>query len=255
MQSLLYSLNVGTLATWLSISGASTVACVIKVTDHLPEATQPSLVLDSFGEGEFDVSETAAGAADQNEVNENPEDTPTEEVTEVVPEMPELAQVEPLPEIPELPAPEPEPLPEVPDGEVKPKAQPRPQTTVRATNDRPRAPRPAVRAASRATQGGAGGGGTGNGSTAGKGSGISGAARVAGGRIGKPAYPRELRDRGVQGVVKVTFTLDASGNVLNAYVVSSPDPKFNADCLATVRKARFPPGSPETLTVPFRFKL
>lgn len=81
MQSIFHALNIGTLATWLTVSGASTVACLVRVSDRLPALRQQELSLSN--EGVIDLDQESAGSA--------PIDP--SQSTEVIPDAP----VEPLP--------------------------------------------------------------------------------------------------------------------------------------------------------------
>lgn len=57
-----------------------------------------------------------------------------------------------------------------------------------------------------------------------------------------PEYPDQLRLAGVQGVVIVNFVVDASGDVINPTVGSSPDPALSELALAAVRQWQFMAG-------------
>jgi hypothetical protein len=54
----------------------------------------------------------------------------------------------------------------------------------------------------------------------------------------KPEYPPEARAAGVSGTVNVQVTIDESGNVMNARVVSGP-PSLHAVCMYAALAARF----------------
>jgi TonB family protein len=56
-----------------------------------------------------------------------------------------------------------------------------------------------------------------------------------------PAYALDLRQSDVEGEVVVSFTISASGNVINPAIVSSTDRDLNDCTLAAVRKWKFAP--------------
>src|SRR5689334_1198058 len=101
MQSLLQVLNIGTLATWLSISGASTVAYLVPLDEKGP-AQERDLDLSAGEVIDLDApADQAAGSAapgEPAEAAEPAEAVPTP-VAEVAP-LPQLAEMEPLPEVP-----------------------------------------------------------------------------------------------------------------------------------------------------------
>ncbi len=237
MQSLLYALNVGTLATWLAVSGASTVGVAIKVHGRLPKLLNPSEEVEVATVDLDQQMGSAPPAAPEDAVPEEvtqPEELP-EEIPDVplVPEIPEVAEMDPLPDIPDLPP--------VADGELKPKPQAQPAVT-RKTSDQPK---PARRTTAAAT-GGPSGQGTGQGAGTAQGAGNSqtGASRWAGLYAPKPGYPSASKAAGHQGRVGITFEVDERGYIVNARV-SSPCsyPELNDAALAKVRSAwRAKPG-------------
>ncbi|MGP9822570.1 energy transducer TonB, partial [Salinarimonas sp. NSM] len=72
-------------------------------------------------------------------------------------------------------------------------------------------------------------------------------------------YPPAARAQRIEGVVHVTFALDARGSVTSARVArSSGAPALDEAAVAMVRRASpapAPPDGPVTLTVPVRFDL
>jgi protein TonB len=71
-------------------------------------------------------------------------------------------------------------------------------------------------------------------------------------------YPRGARSRGEQGIVRVRFRIDESGNVLSVSLsASSGFPDLDNEILSLVRRASPvpapPPGTNKTITAPFRF--
>ncbi|WP_052573055.1 energy transducer TonB [Haloferula sp. BvORR071] len=247
MQPLLYALNIGTLATWLTVSGASTVAVAIKIHERLPKLNEPKA-----DEIEMAITEEIMGSAPPaapedaavTEEIQQQEVVPEEIVPEVpeMPEIPEIAEMEPLPDIPDLPA--------TPDGELKPKPQP-------AAPKKSEQPKQASRTAT-TNRGGASGQGTGEGAGTAKGSGnaATGSARWAGLRKVEPNYPSACRRAGQTGSVSVVFTVDERGYVVNARV-SAPCPyaELNEAALASVRRYKATPGPRATNTQVVRFKL
>lgn len=67
-----------------------------------------------------------------------------------------------------------------------------------------------------------------------------------------PAYPRDRLSTGIEGRVTVTFSVDTSGRVYDAVVVSADDPAFGDEALRAVRKWRFEPGIKGNVPVAFR---
>jgi TonB family protein len=64
-----------------------------------------------------------------------------------------------------------------------------------------------------------------------------------------PAYSHELRARGVEGEVVVSFTVSATGNVIDPKVVSSTDRALEYPTLAAVRKWKFAPAMKDGVAV------
>lgn len=262
MHPILYSINIGTLAAWLSVSGASTVAYCIKSQERLPLLKQLELEEINSTEGELmDVEMFAGGSAPTQEVDaENNEETlqeqeaATPEVPEIapdIPELPELAETEPLPEVPDLP----EPTPEPPKPEAIPAPKPKP-VAARASNQRAeQTKRGTDRPVARRTESGAGTG-SGSGSNAGAGSGDAGAARFAGGRRPNPGYPANARKQGIEGTVRASITVDESGRVVSCHIVSASHPALDdRSILSTLNRWKFKPGPRATRILPIKFTL
>jgi len=243
MQSLLHALNIGTMATWLSVSGASTVACLVR-TGNPPAAQDDGRLDASFGDVidlDAAAAQPAAGsAAAGEEFSEPTEAAPAEPVpVEQVAALPELADVAPLPDIPDLASESSKP-------QVRPVA---PRRTSGATAGSQAAGKPGAT--------GVGNGG-GNGSAAGSGSGDSGAgaARLSHGRIPKPDYPEECRRANQEGRVVVTFTVDEAGNVVAAKVTGKcAFPALDQSALDAVYRGKFPPGPRASASKAIVFKL
>lgn len=58
-----------------------------------------------------------------------------------------------------------------------------------------------------------------------------------------PVYPRQLKNKGEEGIVRVEFVVDTQGLVVNAIVVESTNHGFDGVTLATVARWRFRPGT------------
>ncbi|MCW1923179.1 TonB family protein [Luteolibacter arcticus] len=249
MSPFLYALNIGTLATWLTVAGASSVACVIKVVDRLPEllAAKPQ-------ELEVSLTPMAMGSAPPAEAEATDEAVTEEvampeipEVPEIpeMPEVPEIADVEPLPDIPDLPQ------ISSPDGMEKPKP-----AVAKPANTRPKASTTRKTVGRKSTTGESGQGtGTGNGTARGSGDSPVGADRWAGGRMPKPSYPSGARSAGLTGRVTVLFSVDERGYVVSTSVTSSTNPIFNEAALSAVRRWKFRPGVRASASRPIVFQL
>jgi periplasmic protein TonB len=248
---LLYALNIGTLATWITVSGASTVAVTIKVHERLPKLNEskPAEVELAFIDEEMGSAPPAA----PEDAALTEEDLPQEELPEPeeipelpeVPEIPELAELEPLPDIPELPM--------KADGEIKPK--PQPAVAKRATSDQPKQ---ATRKQPTARRSGPSGGGTGEGAGTARGSGNS---QMGGDRWAKLKrrplrYPEACRRAKQEGTVLVSISFDERGYVVNTRIVrASAYALLNDAALANARTFSVPPGPRGTKTQSFTFKL
>ena len=73
-------------------------------------------------------------------------------------------------------------------------------------------------------------------------------------------YPSGSRSRREEGVVHVSFAIDAAGNVLSAQISrSSGHPALDAEVLALVRRASPvpapPPDVPRQITAPVQFRI
>jgi TonB family protein len=234
---LLYAVNIGTLATWITVSGASTVAVAIKVHERLPKLNEvkPAEIELAFIEEPMGSAQAAApetAEISEEDVLQEELPVPEEEVPEVpeMPEIPEVAELEPLPDIPDLPV--------KPDGEIKPKPQP----AVKRTSDQPKQPKRTQTTGRRSGPTG-NGSGTGAGTAQGSGSSASGASRWVGLRTGRLNYPSDCKRAGQQGRVKVVFTVDERGYVVNARVIGPcPYPGLNEAALKHVRGFRARPG-------------
>jgi protein TonB len=234
MQSLIHALNIGTLATWLSVAGFGTVGEVVPVwqTGAAPTVAVETRLFDA----EFTLGEP--GPPDGGgEITDTAQPQFAENPPENLPEPPvlaPLAEFAPLPEIPDLPA-----------ASAKPAATP-PKPRANSTAHGSTASKPgSSHAADRLKTGSAGSGG-----------GVSDASRLAAGRMPAPSYPAECRRKGQTGTVLVEFTVDSSGRVISAYAKSeSPWPLLNHEAVRTVRGWKFPPGGIMKLQRPIVFQI
>ena len=231
MNALFHAINIGTLATWLSVAGFGTVAGVF---NHRPTVAAKPTLLDALP-----VSQDIILGDDAPTEESPPENNDTSApILPAPPELPSLAEFEPLPEIPDLPAPKPaeSPAPAV----LKP--SPRPAVTAK-----PKANPTGSSSGTGSLKAATGGGGN---------SGISDSARLAAGRMTPPSYPPFSRRNGQTGTVLVEFTVDASGRVISAYAKSSSKwPLLDNEAVRTVRSWKFPPGGVMKLQRPIVFRL
>ncbi len=253
MSSLLHALNIGTLATWLTVSGASTVACVVHVAERLPELNQgPGDESELFITPQSMGSAPPAEAADaplEEAAAEVPVEIP-EELPELpeMPELPELAEVEPLPDVPDLPD-----LP-VPEPRAQTMPKPSARSTASSSSSLPKTTSTSGRRSSASESGR--GTGQGSGTARGSGSGATGSDRWVGLRKATPNYPSSARRQGQQGTVVVQFTVDERGYVVDAKVLQgSPFSALNEEALRTVRRFRAKPGVRATTSQPIIFRL
>ena len=236
MNALIHALNIGTLATWLSVAGFGSVGVLLPAWHVQPAAILPAELETIWVAPDITLgAEAPSDSAPASSENSLPE---TPEILPAPPELPELAALAPLPDIPDLPA-----LPQ-------PSAKPSPQAT-----SRPTAPATSPRQ-SRSATGTPGSGRPSAGSSSSSSSGPSDSSRLAAGRMPAPAYPSEARRKGQTGTVLIEFTVDASGRVISAYAKSpSPWPLLNEEAVRTVRRWKFPPGGVMKLQRPIIFQL
>ncbi len=258
MNPLLYAINIGTLATWLSVAGFGTVGIVVPVTVELlsaekskdPYADLETLVLtEDFNLGDTPPSqETDTGSTGSEEETDVP--LAEQETLPTPSEIPETAEITPLPEIPDMPPPVAEFRESVAPAPTKPRPVPK------ANNKTPTRSNMATSATGGSPKGKAyAKGKLGNGGQNG-GSGMSDAKRLAGGRMPKPSYPSSARARGHTGTVLVEFVVGENGSVVSAYAkVPSPWPALNESAVSAVRRWKFPPGGVTKFTRPIVFQL
>lgn len=253
-QAFVHTLNIGTLATWLSLAGFGAVGVTVQPWEPpAPPATAETVETEIRQEDFLLGSEPAPqGEAGQEPALEEPAPSP-ENLLPAPPELPSLAESQPLPDIPAIPSPE----PETAKPASKPAATPRetPATPESRTASRPRqAPSTARSSSSPGRNTGTPGGSPG--AQGGQGGGLSNAARLAKGRMPAPSYPAAARRAGQTGTVIVDFTVDASGTVIAANASRpSPWPLLNNEAVRTVRRWKFPPGGIMKLQRPIVFQL
>lgn len=256
MSPFFYAINIGTLATWLSVAGFGTVGIVIPVTQELvalADKTDPYKDLESTVMTEpFTGPELApAQETDQGDTGEADEvDTPLaeQETLPAPPEMPEVTETTPLPEIPDMPTPAPAETPA--PAPTKPRPAPKPNNKPPTRSNMPTSRTGATTRGKEDAKGKLGNGGQ-NG-----GSGMSDAKRLAGGRMPPPSYPAEARSKGQTGTIIVEFVVGENGSVVSAYAKSSsPWPLLNESALRAVRRWKFPPGQVTKYVRPIVFKL
>lgn len=259
MSPFLHALNVGTLATWLSVAGFAVIGIAIPGTFGVssedetrdPYADLESIVLtEDFNAGELPPSQqTDTGSTGELDSQETEVPFAEQETLPTPPEMPEIAEVTPLPEIPNISKPS-----EKPAESAAPSAKPRmvsnPENRIPTRSNMP------TSATGGSPQGKTGATGqVGNGGRNG-GSGMSDAKRLAGGRMPAPSYPAEARAKGQTGTVLVEFVVGEDGRVVSAEAKQpSPWPILNERAISAVRRWKFPPGSVAKFTRPIVFKL
>jgi protein TonB len=240
LQVLSHTLNIGTLATWLSVAVFGTVGVGITGPgpdpDRHPEPLESQWIAEDFtlgGESAPEILAPSGAFASPSE--------PAEILPEP-PEMPEVTDLEPLPDIPEPPlaAPAAAAPRETPPA-LKPRQSTRPETGVRT----PRTSAGTAGASQSSPAGKPGGGSV-----------MSASARLAAGNMPPPSYPSEARRKGQTGTVVIEFTVDTSGRVISADAKSpSPWPQLNQEAVRTVRRWNFPPGGVMKLQRPIVFQL
>lgn len=228
MSALLHSLQIITLATWLSVVGFGSVGLVMHTGNPGRDAVSPpletTLLPEDFTLGDESLPETDGSSPE-------PTSSAEAETLPVPPEMPELTEFEPLPVVPSLP----------PVAAIR-ESRPAPRPAVRSgSSDRTPRKRPGKTSSSGKTGGN---------------SGMSDSARLAAGRMPAPSYPPEARRKGQTGTVVVEFIVDSSGRVISAYAKqASPWPLLNDEAVRTVRRWKFPPGGVMKRQRPIVFQL
>jgi len=228
MNSLVYAINITTLATWLSLTGLDVVAWVMPIWHAEPQSSRSGETAAVLKIPEISLGAPEASAAAAEPAPEVPEVVPPD-VVPAPPELPASADFPPLPEVPELAANS--PAPTVPSAQKSPSPKPAPR----------REGTPSARP---------------NAAAGGDASGHAAADRLAAGQMPPPSYPAEARSKGQSGTVLVEFMIGADGQVLSAYAKDpSPWPLLNNEAVHTVRRWKFPPGTVMKLQRPIVFQL
>lgn len=228
MHSLTHALNIGTLATWLSVAAFGSAGVMLGRAVHLPpvaDAAGVELVQAPLEVESVIVADSMSEASDQPALVESIQ-------LPAPPEMLPALQSDALPEVPDMPIAEVKKVSEA----IKP--------TVKLTG-KPQRPLTVAGNPSNGSNASANGAAT-----------MSNAARLAAGRMPAPRYPSEARNKGQAGTVLIEFTVDPSGRVSSAYIASPcPWSVLNEEALRAVRNWKFPPGSVMTFKKPIVFKL
>jgi TonB family protein len=221
MRSLTHALNIGTLATWMSVAAFGSAGVMLGKAAYAPVVTNEpgvelvhTLDVESV-EGADNLSETAKDQA----------------VTESI-DLPEPPNM--LPALPN------EALPDVPEMAIADVRK------ISIAINRP------VKSSVKTEKSSA----VANNASAGAAATMSNAARLAAGRMPAPRYPSEARSKGQTGTVLIEFTVDPSGRVSTAHIATPcPWSVLNEEALRAVRNWKFPPGSVMTFKKPIVFKL
>jgi len=228
MSSLVYAINIATLATWLSLTGLDMVAWLMPIWHAEPKSSRSGETAAVLKMPEISLGAPETSAADAELAPEVPEPAPPE-VLPAPPDLPEVADFSPLPEVPDL-------------------ATNSPAPTATSAPKRPSANRTPRREGTPSAGSSAAAGGDASGRSA--------AARLAAGQMPPPSYPAEARSKGQSGTVLVEFMIGADGQVLSAYAKDpSPWPLLNNEAVHTVRRWKFPPGTVMKLQRPIVFQL
>lgn len=238
MTSILYALNIGTLACWVSVVGFGAAAVLVPGTRGVVAPLKVELEPRPFPE-DFTLGEAKDTATD---LAEQPASAEPAETMPAPPELPEIAEFPPLPEIPEI---------------AKPAARPTPTPAVAAKPSVTSQRKTSATSSTTRSAAGAGSGAEAQGNASGQGgSGMSDASRLSKGRMPKPLYPSQAKRNGQTGTVLVEFTVDASGKVISAYAKSTSGwPLLDSEAVRTVRRWTFPAGGVMKLQRPIVFQL
>ena len=228
MTSILYAINIGTLATWMSVASFGVVGIGISGNgDDLtsaakakdPYADLEAIALTDVFTPDQDLAAQTTDTGTTGELNSDQADVPfaEQETLPTPPDMPEVAETTPLPEIPDMPDTTPSssdfvqaaPTKKRPVCKTNAKEATRSNMPTSATGGSPNGK---VGATGKVGNGGQNGG-----------NGMSDAKRLANGRMSKPPYPSELKSKGQGGVVGVEIIVDGEGRVARVTVIK-PSP-------------------------------
>ncbi|MBJ7425066.1 MAG: TonB family protein [Akkermansiaceae bacterium] len=221
MKAFLHSLNIGTLALWLSVVGFASVGEALDVWFPSPFTETTTHTLMAQDEVLLGVtSETETLTSEQRDTS-SPD---TAEKLTALPDMPESPSLGPLPTIPEIPSPSPTTAIVKPSSSSGSLASLPKQTTHPTSGNRT--------------------------------SSDSSSSRISNGRMPSPQYPAEAKRKNQTGTVTVEFTVDASGHVTSAHALSSSGwPLLDSEAVRAVRRWSFPAGKVITLQRPIVFQL
>ena len=226
MSSLVYAINIATLALWLGLAGLDGVAWLLPIW-HVPAKSSragETAALLSVPEISLGAPEASATVSDPVR---KPADIPPPDALPKPPQIPQIADFPPLPEVPEVSVPA---TPSISTDPSKSAATP-PQRSVKVAVQASENASGDARAAARA-------------------------ARMAAGKMPPPVYPAQARSKGQSGSVLIEFTVGTDGRVLSAYAKDpSRWPLLDNEALDTVRRWTFPPGSVMKLQRQIDFKL
>lgn len=232
MHSLTHALNIGTLATWMSVAAFGSAGVMLGRAVHLPPIADVAGV--ELVQTPLEV-ESVDVADNMNEASDQPASVESIELP-APPKMLPALQSDTLPEVPDMPIAEVKKVSEAIKSTAKPASKPaaKPQRSSAV----------------------AGNPSAGNNASANGAATMSNAARLAAGRMPAPRYPSEARSKGQAGTVLIEFTVDPSGRVSSAHIASPcPWSVLNEEALRAVKNWKFPPGSVMTFKKPIVFKL
>lgn len=230
MTSMIHALNIGTLATWLSVLGFGAVGVLLPGW-HAPRTTVTLEKLETLTvTADLTLDEDSLGDSSPPPAAASPPTTP--ETLPAPPALPDIASVSPLPEVPELAD-----APKVTEP-TRSTPQPTPRRTPRATTSERSATSEKPATSER------------------PGAVMSGKDRIAAGRMPAPDYPTVARRNHQEGTVVVRFSVNSSGRVTAAFAKNpSRWPLLNEAAIRTVRRWSFPPGAEITIDRPIVFRL
>lgn len=232
MHSLTHTLNIGTLATWMSVAAFGSAGVMLGRAVHLPPVADVAGV--ELVQTPLEV-ESVDVAGSMNEATDQPASGESIELP-APPEMLPALQSEALPDVPDMPIAEVKKVSEA----IKPAAKPANKSATKAQKSSTVAGNPSA----------------GNNASANGAATMSNAARLAAGRMPAPRYPSEARNKGQAGTVLIEFTVDPGGRVSSAHIASPcPWSVLNEEALRAVKNWKFPPGSVMTFKKPIVFKL
>jgi len=224
MSSLVYAINIATLALWLGLTGLDGVAWLLPVWHAPAKSSRSGETAAVVSVPEISLGAPAASASASESVPEVTDLLPPE-VLPTAPELPASADWPPLPEVPQLAS-----------------APPLATESTQPSAAAPRRRAGKAQVSSSATAAGEASAGA--------------AARMAAGKMPAPIYPAEARRKGQSGSVLVEFLVGMDGRVLSAYAKeASAWPLLNNAALSTVRSWTFPSGSVMKLQRQIDFKL